>query len=53
MSVGLNISQAKLWVDRLAPHHNTRSALNYSLAMKPIKYVFNKILYKAFVTGSG
>ena len=51
--VGININRAKLWIDRVIPHHNAITALNYALATKPIEYIFNKTLYKTFVIGRG
>ena len=50
---GINISKAKLWVDKVTPHHNTMIALNHAMNTKPIEYIFNKTLFKTFVIGNG
>ena len=50
---GINISKAKLWVDRVTPHHNAMIALNHAMNTKPIEYIFNKTLFKTFVIGNG
>ena len=50
---GINISKAKLWVDRVTPHHNAILALNQAMSTKPLEYVFNKTLFKTFVMGTG
>ena len=49
---GINISKAKLWVDKITPHHNTMIALNHAMNTKPIGYMFNKTLFKTFVIGN-
>ena len=33
---GINISKAKLWIDRVTPHHNDMLALNHAMNTKPI-----------------
>ena len=50
---GINISKAKLWVDKVTPHHNTMIALNHAMNTKPVEYIFNKTLFKTFVIGNG
>ena len=50
--VTLKINKAKLWLDRVTPHYNAMSALNQSLTMKPMEYVFHKTLHKTYVIGS-
>ena len=49
----LNINKAKLWVDRVTPHYNALTALNHSLSMKPVEYIFQKQLHKTYVVGAG
>ena len=44
--IGLNITKAKLWIDRVTPHHN-------AMDTKPLKHVFDKTLFKTFVIGTG
>ena len=51
--VSLNITKAKLWLDRVIPHYNAMTALNQSLVVKPIEYVFQKTLHKTYVIGTG
>ena len=51
--VSLKVNKAKLWVDRVTPHYNALSALNQSLTVKPVEYIFNKTLHKTYVVGSG
>ena len=51
--VFINVSKAKLWVDRVIPHYNAMTALNHALATKPIEYVFQKTLHKTYVIGAG
>ena len=51
--VTLNITKAKLWIDRVTPHHNALLALNKAIASKPLEYIFNKTLYKTYVIGPG
>ena len=50
---GINISKAKLWIDRVTPHHNAMLALNHAMNTKPLEYIFNKTLFKTFVIGNG
>ena len=50
---GIKISKAKLWIDRVTPHHNAMLALNQAMSTKPLEYVFNKTLFKTFVIGTG
>ena len=50
---GLNIAKAKLWMDRVTPHHNAILTLNQAMATKPLEYIFDKTLFKTFVIGSG
>ena len=45
---GINISKAKLWIDRVTPHHNAMPALNHAMNTKPIEYIFSKTLFKTF-----
>ena len=47
------IRKAKLWIDRVTPHYNALSALNESLNMKPLEYIFHKTLHKTYVIGTG
>lgn len=47
-----SIESVKLWVDRVTPHHNAMLALNKSLMISPVQYVFNKTLYKTYVIGT-
>ena len=49
----INISKAKLWIDRVTPHHNGMFTLNHTMNTKPIKYLSNKTLFKTFVIGNG
>ena len=51
--VSLKVNKAKLWLDRVTPHYNALTALNQSLALKPVEYIFNKTLHKTYVVGSG
>ena len=51
--VNLKVNKAKLWLDRVTPHYNALTALNQSLALKPVEYIFNKTLHKTYVVGSG
>lgn len=51
--ITLNINKAKLWVDRVTPHYNALTALNHSLTMKPLEYIFQKQLHKTYVVGTG
>ena len=51
--IGLNITKAKLWIDRVTPHHNAILALNQAMATKPLEYIFDKTPFKTFVIGSG
>ena len=51
-NVRLKVGNAKLWVDRVMPHHNALGALNQVLSTKPLEYVFHKTLYKTFVIGA-
>ena len=37
---GINISKAKLWVDRVTPHHNAMIALNHAMNTKPIESIY-------------
>ena len=48
-NISLNINRAKLWLDRVIPHYNAMLALNQALAVKPMEYVFQKTLQKAYV----
>ena len=48
---GINISKAKLWVDRVTPHHNAMIALNHAMNTKPIEYIFNKNYLKPLLLG--
>ena len=50
---GINISKAKLWVDRVTPHHNAMIALNHAMNTKPMEYILNKTLFKTIVIGNG
>ena len=45
--------KVKLWVDRVTPHYNALTALNESLNMKPLEYIFHKTLHKTYVIGMG
>ena len=47
----LTVQKAKLWIDRVTPHYNAMSALNESLLVKPMQYIFNKCLYKTYIIG--
>ena len=49
----INISKAKLWIDKVTPHHNAMTALNHAMNTKPVEYIFDKILFKTFVIGNG
>ena len=40
--LAINISKAKLWVDKVTPHHNAMTALNHAMNTKPVEYIFNK-----------
>ena len=51
--IQLNISKAKLWIDRVTPQHNAIIALNKALVTKPMEYIFKKTLYKSYVIGTG
>ena len=51
--LAINISKAKLWVDKVTPHHNAMTALNHAMNTKPVEYIFNKTLFKTFVIGNG
>ena len=51
--IGMNITKAKLWIDRVTPQHNAMLALNQAMATKPLEYVFDKTLFKTFVIGTG
>ena len=51
--LAINISKAKLWVDKVTPHHNAMAALNHAMNTKPVEYIFNKTLFKTFVIGNG
>ena len=51
--IGLNITKANLWIDRVTPHHNAMLAFNQAIATKPLKYVFDKTLFKTFTKGTG
>ena len=35
----INISKAKLWIDKVTPHHN------HAMNTKPVEYIFNKTLF--------
>ena len=50
-NISLSIRKAKLWLDRVTPHYNAMMALNHSLSIKPIEYIFHKILHKTYVIG--
>ena len=52
-TVSLKMNKAKLWIDRVTPHYNALSALNQSLSVKPVEYIFHKTLHKTYVVGSG
>ena len=52
-SIRLNVTKAKLWIDRVTPQYNAMNALNHALITKPLEYVFKKTLYKSFVIGTG
>ena len=47
------IRKVKLWLDRITPHYNALSALNESLNLKPLEYIFHKTLHKTYVVGTG
>ena len=47
------IRRARLWMDKVTPHYNALSALNESLNIKPLEYIFNKTLHKTYVIGTG
>ena len=47
------VRKAKLWIDKVTPHYNALSALNESLNMKPLEYIFHKTLHKTYVVGMG
>ena len=51
--VSINITRAKLWLDRVIPQYNAMTALNQALMVKPIEYVFQKTLHKTYVIGNG
>ena len=51
-NISLTVRKAKLWVDRVTPHYNAMLALNKSLSMKPIEYIFHKTLHKTYVIGA-
>ena len=51
--ISLNVNKAKLWIDRVTPHYNALSALNHSLVVKPIEYIYHKTLQKTYVVGAG
>ena len=48
----IKIDSAKMWLDRVTPHHNAILALNKSLQLNPVQYIFSKSLYKTYVIGS-
>ena len=37
--LAINISKAKLWVDKVTPHHNAMTALNHAMNTKPVEYI--------------
>ena len=49
--LAINISKAKLWVDKVTPHHNAMTALNHAMNTKPVEYIFNKTLFKLLLLG--
>ena len=51
--IGINITKAKFWIDRVTPHHDAMLTLNQAMATKPLKYVFDKTLFKTCIIGTG
>ena len=47
----LKIAMARLWMDRVTPHHSAMLALNESLRRSSVQYIFNKTLHKTYVIG--
>ena len=51
-NITISVNMAKLWLDRVTPHLSAMTALNESLLLKPLTYVFQKGLQKTYVIGA-
>ena len=51
INAALTTRKVKLWLDRVTPHYNALMALNKSLDIKPLEYIFHKTLHKTYVVG--